>query len=93
MGQRRYSVELKALTRLERAGRFDRQIVVDKPDLVDRTAILQSHARGMKLGTDVDLRLAQRTPRFVGADLANIHQRSRHRGRAARAPCGDHVGL
>ena len=44
-----------------------------KPDLADRTAILLLHARGMKLGTDVDLRVVgQRTPGFVGADLANI---------------------
>jgi cell division protease FtsH len=58
---------------LLRAGRFDRQIVVDKPDLVDRAAILRLHTRNMKLGADVDLRVvAQRTPGFVGADLANI---------------------
>ncbi len=58
---------------LLRAGRFDRQIVVDKPDLVDREAILRLHTRGMKLGKDIDLRVvAQRTPGFVGADLANI---------------------
>jgi cell division protease FtsH len=58
---------------LLRAGRFDRQIVVDKPDLEDRTAILLLHTHGMKLGTDVDLRVvAQRTPGFVGADLATI---------------------
>jgi cell division protease FtsH len=58
---------------LLRAGRFDRQIVVDRPDLVDREAILRLHTRGMKLGSDVDLRVvAQRTPGFVGADLANI---------------------
>jgi cell division protease FtsH len=58
---------------LLRAGRFDRQIVVDKPDLEARTAILRLHTRRMKLGGDVDLRVvAQRTPGFVGADLANI---------------------
>ncbi len=58
---------------LLRAGRFDRQIVVDKPDLEERAAILRLHTRRMKLGTDVDLRVvAQRTPGFVGADLANI---------------------
>ena len=58
---------------LLRAGRFDRQIIVDKPDLTDREAILRLHTRNMKLGTDVDLRVvAQRTPGFVGADLANI---------------------
>ncbi|HHH35590.1 MAG TPA: ATP-dependent metallopeptidase FtsH/Yme1/Tma family protein [Gammaproteobacteria bacterium] len=58
---------------LLRAGRFDRQIVVDKPDLEARVAILRLHTRGMKLADDVDLRVvAQRTPGFVGADLANI---------------------
>jgi cell division protease FtsH len=58
---------------LLRAGRFDRQIIVDKPDLADREAILRLHTRGMKLAGDVDPRvIAQRTPGFVGADLANI---------------------
>ncbi|MGX2040983.1 ATP-dependent zinc metalloprotease FtsH [Methylocaldum sp. MU1018] len=58
---------------LLRAGRFDRQIVVDKPSLDDRVAILQLHARNVKLGPDVNLRVvAQRTPGLVGADLANI---------------------
>ncbi len=58
---------------LLRAGRFDRQILVDKPDLKDREAILKLHARKLKLGPDVDLRVvAQRTPGFVGADLENI---------------------
>ncbi|MFI4889410.1 MAG: ATP-dependent zinc metalloprotease FtsH [Steroidobacterales bacterium] len=58
---------------LLRAGRFDRQILVDKPDLADRIAILNLHTRTIKLATDVDVRVvAQRTPGFVGADLANI---------------------
>ncbi len=58
---------------LLRAGRFDRQIVVDKPDLAAREAILKLHTRNMKLADDVDLKVvAQRTPGFVGADLANI---------------------
>ncbi len=58
---------------LLRAGRFDRQIVVDKPDLEARVAILKIHTRNMQLADDVDLRVvAQRTPGFVGADLANI---------------------
>ncbi len=58
---------------LLRAGRFDRQIVVDKPSLDDRVEILALHTRHMKLGSDIDLRvLAQRTPGFVGADLANV---------------------
>jgi cell division protease FtsH len=58
---------------LLRAGRFDRQIVVDKPDLAARVAILKLHAGKLTLGADVDLSVvAQRTPGFVGADLANI---------------------
>lgn len=58
---------------LLRAGRFDRQIVVDKPGLDDRVAILELHTRNIKLGPDVNLRVvAQRTPGLVGADLANI---------------------
>ena len=58
---------------LLRAGRFDRQIVVDKPDLDARIAILELHTSKMTLADDVDLRVvAQRTPGFVGADLANI---------------------
>ncbi len=58
---------------LMRAGRFDRQIVVDKPDLQARIAILKIHTRNMKLANDVDLEtIAKRTPGFVGADLANI---------------------
>lgn len=58
---------------LLRAGRFDRQIVVDKPDLDARIAILALHTQDMKVAKDVDLKVvAQRTPGFVGADLANI---------------------
>ncbi len=58
---------------LLRAGRFDRQIVVDKPGLEDRIAILALHTKNMKLGSDINLRvIAQRTPGFVGADLANV---------------------
>ena len=57
---------------LLRAGRFDRQIVVDKPDLAARVQILKLHARKLTLATDVDLTVvAQRTPGFVGADLAS----------------------
>ncbi|MHB8252517.1 MAG: ATP-dependent zinc metalloprotease FtsH [Acidiferrobacter sp.] len=57
---------------LLRAGRFDRQIVVDKPDLAARVQILKLHARKLTLATDVDLTvIAQRTPGFVGADLAS----------------------
>jgi len=58
---------------LMRAGRFDRQILVDKPDLKDREAILKLHARKLKLADDVDFSvIAKRTPGFVGADLENI---------------------
>ncbi|OAI14327.1 cell division protein FtsH [Methylomonas lenta] len=58
---------------LLRAGRFDRQIVVDKPDLIDRIAILKLHSKAMQLDPDVDLdTVAKRTPGFVGADLSNI---------------------
>ena len=58
---------------LLRPGRFDRQVLVDRPDLVGREAILNIHVRGVKLAESVDLRkIAQRTPGFVGADLANI---------------------
>ncbi|MDP9020473.1 MAG: ATP-dependent zinc metalloprotease FtsH [Actinomycetota bacterium] len=58
---------------LLRPGRFDRQIVVDRPDLEGRKAILNVHAKGKPLGSDVDLDvLARRTPGFTGADLANL---------------------
>lgn len=58
---------------LQRAGRFDRQIVVDKPDLSDRMAILALHCKAMQLDQTVDLAtVAKRTPGFVGADLSNI---------------------
>jgi cell division protease FtsH len=57
---------------LLRPGRFDRQVVVDAPDLDGREAILRVHARGKPLARDVDLRrIAQATPGFSGADLAN----------------------
>ncbi len=58
---------------LLRPGRFDRQIVVDRPDVVGRLKILEVHARKVKLGEGVDLELiAKRTPGFSGADLANV---------------------
>jgi len=58
---------------LLRAGRFDRQVVVDKPDVRGREAILQVHARNVILAPGVDLHvLAARTPGMAGADLANI---------------------
>lgn len=58
---------------LLRPGRFDRQIVVDRPDLLGREGILKVHAKDVSLDTDVDLNiLARRTPGFSGADLANL---------------------
>lgn len=58
---------------LLRPGRFDRQVLVDRPDLKGREAILQIHARGVKLSDSVDLKaIATRTPGFAGADLANL---------------------
>lgn len=58
---------------LLRPGRFDRQVVVDRPDLRGREAILRVHAKGVALDPNVDLRtLAARTPGFTGADLANV---------------------
>ena len=58
---------------LLRPGRFDRQILVDRPDVNGRLQILQIHARGVKLAPEVELeRVARRTPGFVGADLANL---------------------
>jgi cell division protease FtsH len=58
---------------LLRSGRFDRHVVVDRPDMRGRLAILKVHARGVRLAPTVDLGLlAQMTPGLVGADLANI---------------------
>jgi len=58
---------------LLRPGRFDRQVVVDKPDIKGRTAILGVHSRGKPLADDVDMAiLARRTPGFTGADLENL---------------------
>lgn len=58
---------------LLRPGRFDRQVVVDKPDLNGRKEILKIHTKHLKLAPDVDLDvIARRTPGFVGADLANL---------------------
>jgi cell division protease FtsH len=58
---------------LVRPGRFDRQVVVDQPDLKGREEILRVHVRGVALDPNVDLRvLASRTPGFTGADLANV---------------------
>jgi cell division protease FtsH len=58
---------------LLRPGRFDRQIVVDRPDLEGRKGILAVHAKGKPIAADVDLAvIARRTPGFTGADLANV---------------------
>jgi len=58
---------------LLRSGRFDRQIVVDKPDLKDRIEILKLHTKALTLAKNIDLSIvARRTPGLVGADLANI---------------------
>ena len=58
---------------LMRPGRFDRQVVVDRPDYSGRLQILEVHARGKTLAKDVDLdKVARRTPGFTGADLANL---------------------
>jgi cell division protease FtsH len=58
---------------LLRPGRFDRQVILDNPDIADREAILKIHARKKPLGKEVSLRkVAERTPGFSGADLANL---------------------
>ncbi len=58
---------------LLRPGRFDRQITVDRPDLLGRLAILEVHVAGKPLEDDVDINtIARRTPGFTGADLANL---------------------
>jgi cell division protease FtsH len=58
---------------LLRPGRFDRQVLVDRPDINGREAILKIHSKNVLLAPDVDLRkIAGRTPGFVGADLANL---------------------
>ena len=58
---------------LLRPGRFDRQVVLDRPDLKGREKILQVHTKNVSLGPDVNLaEIAARTPGFVGADLANL---------------------
>ncbi|MCY1022268.1 ATP-dependent zinc metalloprotease FtsH [Pyxidicoccus sp. MSG2] len=58
---------------LMRPGRFDRQVLVDRPDKRGRERVLEIHSKGVKLGHDVDLKsIASRTPGFAGADLANV---------------------
>ena len=58
---------------LLRPGRFDRQVIVGRPDLRGREAILKVHARNKPLADDVDLKIiAKKTPGFTGADLSNL---------------------
>ena len=58
---------------LLRSGRFDRQVLIDKPDVNGRRAILDIHAKKVKLDDDVNLEIiAQKTAGFSGADLANV---------------------
>ena len=58
---------------LMRPGRFDRQVVVDRPDYAGRLEIMKVHARGKSLSKDVDLeKIARRSPGFTGADLSNL---------------------
>lgn len=58
---------------LLRPGRFDRQIVVDRPDIKGRREILKVHVKGKPVGSDVELDvIARRTPGFTGADLSNL---------------------
>src|SRR3712207_9507856 len=65
---------------LLRPGRFDRQIVVDRPDRKGRAKILEVHTRGKPLAAGIDLdNLAAQTPGFTGADLQNLVNRSEER--------------
>ncbi len=58
---------------LLRPGRFDRQVVIDRPDIVGREEILKVHTKNVKIAEDVDLKvIARQTPGFSGADLANL---------------------
>ena len=60
-------------TALMRPGRFDRQILIDKPDLNGRVEVLKVHVKNLKLSDDIDLRvIASQTPGFAGAELANL---------------------
>ena len=76
---------------LLRPGRFDRQVVVDRPDLKGREKILKVHVRDVRLAPDLDLAgVAARTPGFVGADLANlVNEAALHAARENK----DAVGL
>ena len=72
---------------LLRPGRFDRQVVLDRPDLKGREKILRVHVRGVTLAPDLDLSVvAARTPGFVGADLANlVNEAALHAARVGQA--------
>src|SRR5262249_20772698 len=72
---------------LLRPGRFDRQVVIDRPDLNGRDKILRVHARDIKLAPGVDLEVvAAWTPGFVGADLANlVNEAALHAARLGKA--------
>ncbi len=74
-----------------RPGRFDRQVVVDRPDVRGRLAILRLHAKNIKLGRNVDLAVvARRTPGFTGADLSTlVNEAALLAARRGR----DHVGM
>ena len=75
---------------LLRPGRFDRQVVVDRPDVNGRLAILKVHVKDKKIGEDVDLDvIARRTPGFVGADIANlVNEAALLAGRRAKEALG-----
>ena len=86
---------------LLRPGRFDRQVVVDRPDRKGRKHILEVHTRGKPLAREIDLdTLAGQTPGFTGADLANLINEAalldrplrQPRGQHERARGGDHAG-
>jgi hypothetical protein len=64
---------------LLRPGRFDRQIIIDRPDLKGREAILEVHSKGKPLADGIDMAvLARQTPGFTGADLANLINEDPH---------------
>jgi cell division protease FtsH len=76
---------------LLRPGRFDRTVVVDRPDILGREAILKVHVRNVRLGPDVDLRrVASLTPGTAGADLANLVNEAALMAARANRP---HVGM
>ena len=73
---------------LMRAGRFDRQIYVDMPDLNERKEIFQVHLKPLKLGKDIVVDfLAKQTPGFSGADIANMCNEAALRRRATCPNC------